>query len=544
MRAKENSYISEIKAQLKRVVSTPAFKSSRILSGFLEFVIEKTLAGKEDEIKEYSIGISVLSRNIDFNPQLDAIVRIHAGRLRRALKEYYYDAGKNDPIVIEIPKGSYIPVFQPKNKIEPNLIKGVEKVKPTRFKPVVAVLPFRNISQDSSRDFFADGLGEQLSTELTLFHEFAVISYYSSRHVASKTNDVKEAAMMLGAKYVLTGTIQHDNEHLRIWVQLILCDNGEQVWAKSFQRNNTASGIFEIQNEIVKSILTAIGGYYGAITRDMMKLPDDNHTNSLEINDAVYLYYHYQKVWSTEALQKAINALEAAVKADPEYALAWAMLGELYLDDKVLALKKIKNPLEEGLKCALRAINIDPKCQHAYQALAWIYLFYHNREECLRSVDKCITINPNTADVWGAMGFVLICAGEFDRGFILLQDAIDHNPYGPHWFNAGFVFYFLYKKDYQSANHWVEKIDVPQLLWDPLLKAAIQGHLNRTEEAAKNLKLLNQMLPDPANQVTDIIGSFLLSNDLKKGILEGLKKAGINSLSQKKISALKGSSLN
>ena len=142
------------------------------------------------------------------------------------------------------------------------------------------------------------------------------------------------------------------------------------------------------------------------------------------------------------------------------------------------------------------------------------------------------------------MGFVLICAGEFDRGFILLQDAIDHNPYGPHWFNAGFVFYFLYKKDYQSANHWVEKIDVPQLLWDPLLKASVQGHLNRTEEAGKNLKLLNQMLPDPANQVTDIIGSFLLSNDLKKGILEGLKKAGINSLSQKKISALKGSSLN
>jgi hypothetical protein len=64
---------------------------------------------------------------------LDAIVRIHAGRLRRALKEYYYDAGKNDPIVIEIPKGSYIPVFQPKNKIENNLSNGVEKVKPGKI---------------------------------------------------------------------------------------------------------------------------------------------------------------------------------------------------------------------------------------------------------------------------------------------------------------------------------------------------------------------------------------------------------------------------
>jgi len=350
--------------------------------------------------------------------------------------------------------------------------------------------------------------------------------------------------MLLGAKYVITGTIQHDNKQIRIWVQLILSDNGEQLWARSFQRNNTASGIFEIQNEIVKSILTAIGGYYGAITRDMMKVQDGNHTNGIDSLDAVSLYYHYQKVWTSEALQKAINALEASVKADPDYALAWAMLGELYLDDKVLAFKKIKNPLEEGLKCALRAVNIDPKCQHAYQALAWIYLFYHKREECLKSVDQCIAINPNAADVWGAMGFVLICAGEFDRGFILLQDAIQYNPYGPWWFNAGFVFHSLYKKDYQSANHWIEKIDMPQLLWDPMLKASVQGHLNRLEEAGKNLKLLNQLLPDPANQVKIIIESFLLSNDLNKEILAGLKKAGLNSASQKKISTLKGSSLN
>jgi len=85
---------------------------------------------------------------------------------------------------------------------------------------------------------------------------------------------------------------------------------------------------------------------------------------------------------------------------------------------------------------------------------------------------------------------------------------------------------------------------VPQLLWDPMLKACVQGHLNRTEYAGKNLKRLNQILPDPANQVKIIIESFLLSNDLNKEILAGLKKAGLNSASQKKISTLKGSSLN
>ena len=140
-------------------------------------------------------------------------------------------------------------------------------------------------------------------------------------------------------------------------------------------RNNTASGLFEIQNEIVKNILTAIGGYYGAIFRDVLKAPNSNHANGIEIYDAIFWYYHYQKVTTIEVFQKAINALEAAVKADPNYALAWAMLGELYMDDKAHEFKKMDNPAEEGLKCALRAVNIDPNCQHAYQALAWIYLF-------------------------------------------------------------------------------------------------------------------------------------------------------------------------
>src|SRR5450755_3600522 len=111
----ENLPEAEIREQLNRILSSAAFKNSRVLSGFLKFVTDETLAGKEMEIKEYSIGIRVLTRNSDFNPQLDSIVRIHAGRLRRALKEYYYECGRTDLILIEIPKGSYIPIFLPQN---------------------------------------------------------------------------------------------------------------------------------------------------------------------------------------------------------------------------------------------------------------------------------------------------------------------------------------------------------------------------------------------------------------------------------------------
>jgi hypothetical protein len=90
MGAKESLPEAIVKDQLNRILSSNAFKNSNVLSGFLKFVTEETLGGREKEIKEYNIGIQVLCRNFDFNPQIDSIVRIHAGRLRRALKEYYY----------------------------------------------------------------------------------------------------------------------------------------------------------------------------------------------------------------------------------------------------------------------------------------------------------------------------------------------------------------------------------------------------------------------------------------------------------------------
>src|SRR5450432_850691 len=530
MRSVENLPEAEIREQLNRILSSSAFKNSRVLSGFLKFVVDSTLAGKEMEIKEYSIGIQVLSRNIDFNPQLDSIVRIHAGRLRRALKEYYYDCGRKDPVLIEIPKGSYIPVFHPRNNRPDSDNKETpfnETIKGATKKPVIAVLPFRNISQNSSRDFFADGLGEQLSTELTWFHDLTIMSYYSSRHVSGLTSDIKEAARLLGAQYLIAGSIQTDETHLHVRVQLIQGINGEQLWAQSFQRDNSASGIFEMQHEIVRSILTAIGGYYGAIFRHVYKTPFHRKANGIETCDAVFWYYHYQKVATKTVMQNTIRALEAAVKTDPDYALAWAMLGEIYLDDKIYEFTKIDNPAEEGLKCALRSIAIDPLCQHGYQALAWIYLFHHNLEECLKAVDQCIAINPNAADMVGGMGFVLICAGEFERGFKLMQDSVQHNPYCPWWFHGGFVFYFLFKKQYPEALHCAEKLNVPELYWDPMLKASALGHLNRVEEAGRNLKLLLQLMPDAGSQVKVITESFLLSSELNKEILEGLTKAGL-----------------
>src|SRR5688572_22437867 len=135
---------SDKKDQLNLILNSPLFLNSKVLSSFLEYIVNETLAGNEQGIKEYMIGVKVLSRHSSFNPQFDGIVRTHAGRLRRALRVYYAENGRSDAIRIEIPKGSYIPVFLSQDM--DNKTEKTESAIKLKNRPVVAVLPFRNIS--------------------------------------------------------------------------------------------------------------------------------------------------------------------------------------------------------------------------------------------------------------------------------------------------------------------------------------------------------------------------------------------------------------
>src|SRR5688572_1592138 len=188
-----NSLISPelVRKELISVLGFEELRNSPILSKFLEYVVLKKLAGDEEEIKEYTIGVKALGRPPDFNPQLDAVVRIHAGRLRRILFQYYQGDGKNDPVIISIPKGTYIPRFdlllpgQPLPVTSKELFATSDE---TEFqeelslsyvdhpRPLLVVLPFHNLSSENSQDFFVAGIGEQLSSDLARFQNISVIS--------------------------------------------------------------------------------------------------------------------------------------------------------------------------------------------------------------------------------------------------------------------------------------------------------------------------------------------------------------------------------
>jgi len=98
-------------AQLERILASPGFLSSERLSQFLRYVVTQTLSGQSTRIKQYTVGVEAMGFGTTFDPQSNPTVRIHARKLRRELDRYYYNHGSEDPIRIDIPKGSYVPVF-------------------------------------------------------------------------------------------------------------------------------------------------------------------------------------------------------------------------------------------------------------------------------------------------------------------------------------------------------------------------------------------------------------------------------------------------
>jgi len=245
--------------QLERIFSDPLFASSEILKRFLTFVVEETLSGRANTIKEYTIGTQVLNKSLNFTPQSDAIVRIHAGRLRRALHQYYEYTGKADPICISIPTGSYVPAFSAPQPVVDNevLIQNIPLL-PQKKNIVIAVAPFSQFESDAAKISFTHALGVQLSTELSHTENCSVIAYYTMCRIAKQTIDIKEIAAAVGVQYVFTGDVQFQKDNCRVNIQLIDTSSSEQVWGRTYKKKFSVMKVFDIQDDIVRDVISFV----------------------------------------------------------------------------------------------------------------------------------------------------------------------------------------------------------------------------------------------------------------------------------------------
>lgn len=514
-----------IREELGRILASPDFQGSAMLRHMLRFVVEKALGGCTQEIKGYTIATQALGRKANFDGNKDPIVRILGGRLRRALEHYYLTHGARDSIRIDIPRGTYIPTFQ--NGCQ-EAIKAAETAVMLPTGPTVAVLPLLNLSGDPQQEYFTDGLGEELTSELARYQDLQVIAFQSTRFYKGREADVREIGQDLKVRFLVAGSVRQAGGTIKINLQVIDALTGSRLWGEQFCRELKADSIIALQEEIARQVVGKIGSLYGVIFRTLSQEARRKPPESLETYEAFLRFHHHVTVLNGQTFAETLKVLEQAVKREPESGLSWSLLSFLYGQSYSLQLAPLESPLEQALVAARKGTALEPENQIARAATAQVYFFRNERELFLPEAEIALALNPNAPAPIGFLGWLLAFYGEWERGLAILEKGKALNPHYPGWFHMAPCFYYFLQKRCNKAYQEAQQLQMPQLFWDPLLRAASLGHLGKSSEAAQALAELLTLKPDFPQQARFLIGCYAKFDYLIDTILEGLRLAGLN----------------
>jgi adenylate cyclase len=378
--------LQAVRWQVERILRSPGFARNERLSRFLRFVVDGHLDGKDHELKESVIAVEVFGRSPDFDSRLDPVVRTEAVRLRARLSGYYAKEGKADALIIELPKGGYVPRFReivatrpptersaPRRKVALALaglvlalaIAGWWWARYRGTAIVIAVLPLENTNHDSANDYFADGLTDELIRNLSIIDGLTVRSRTSSFGLKGKPRNIRDAGRQLQADYILEGSVLRAGRQLRIDVQLVRVHDDFPLWSGRFDRKLT--DVFVIQDEIALGIVNNLRLKLGGGRR--------RYETSLEAYDlylrARAMPNQRSRVWAREAA----GIYQQVIAKDALFAPAYAGLAAAYAASSAQGFRDDHtNELAKMRAAAENAIRLDPLLAEAHDALGMVYM--------------------------------------------------------------------------------------------------------------------------------------------------------------------------
>jgi TolB-like protein len=400
----------------------------------------------------------------------------------------------------------------------------------TSAKPGIIVLPLTNLTGEAEQEYFAKGLTEEISIELTRYQDFRVIGFRIKNQFEIDTNEHKKLLNDLGANFVIQGSVRKDNNKIKVSVRFTDAFTNEQLWGEQFKRELNPSNLISIQEDIARETVTIIANEYGIIPQRIAKDSRKKAPAELDTYEAILRYYHYQIHHTPETAQAAFISLEQALNKNPESGEALAMLATLYGSKYELDLPDSTNALEKIVELSDKAIELEPRDQFVRIVHAWRFFVLNQKERFLIEMEKALDLNPNSPFRIGAIGFFLSLYGEWEKGKQLLDKAMKQNIGFPSWYYGATTVYYYRLNEFEKAYQEAIKYDIPGLFWGPMLLAATLGQLERQSDAEKQISDLKILKPDFENKARHLISRYVKEEELVERIIEGLQKAGLNIL--------------
>ena len=444
---------ASIRTSLENMLACTLFAGSPRQQRFLDYLVTNTLAGNAERLKGYTIAVEVFDRKDDFDPSLDAIVRVEATRLRNKLREYYDILGKDDAIRIDFPKGGYIleislqalPVLERRASSNsalntPRLVEG---------RPSLAVLPFVNIGIDNAKEYFADGVVDSLISMFSRLSGLFIISRQSAFAYKNSSKTSKEIATELGVRYLLEGSVQHAGDQVRIHAQLVDTQDSAQLWSERYDRE--LKDIFALQDELTQSIVSALQIKLDGAEATLFGV---QATTSIVAHDTLLRGIATHRKYTQKTTNEAIVLYQSALALDPNYAAAHAWLARSLslswsqrwnADSAVLGL---------ALSHAKRAVALDPQSSYAISILGWVQLWRQNRDESIAECRRAVVLDPNNAEAHLFLSLALAAAGLGEEALYYVEKAKRFSPV------ADALYMFAHGQTYFAQKNYAKAISI------------------------------------------------------------------------------------
>ena len=454
-----------VQAELDKILASSLFQNSARLSQFLRFTVKTVLGGNGERIKEYLVGVEVFGRDGSYDPRIDPVVRVEAGRLRAKLEEYYRTQGQADPVLIELPKGSYVPVFRTRQQPAPARVSTDEPAPPAVAEPArqrahrpfwglparswavlagaslmilvlavwtavrrnahraaptsIAVLPFMNLSAAPENEYLSDGFSEELTTSLAALQGLRVVARTSAFQFRGKGEDVRRIGEQLNVGAVLEGSVRKEGDRLRVTAQLISTADGYHLWSGAY--DGQSSDLYTIQENIVQETAHAL----------RMPAPAEKerplagrHTENPEAHE---LYLQGRYFWSKRGvheMERSIELFEGAIQKDPSYAPAYAGLADTYAVMMANLQMSPARAVPLAKAAAMRALELNPQMAEAHASLGLVKSKgewdWRGGEQEFR---RAIALSPSYATAHHWLGVHLTVMGRFEEADAELRKA-------------------------------------------------------------------------------------------------------------------------
>jgi tetratricopeptide (TPR) repeat protein len=487
----------DCRAAAVRVLASSAFLASPNLAAFLRFVVEATLSGQSDRIKGYTIGTEALGRSSDFDPQIDPIVRVEAGRLRRTLYSYYANDGADDPIVIALPIGSYVPTFTPREPVAPVAPAGDVVVpaepQPRRRLVLIAWTVFAFIAafglihlvvmrvgkdavtvgspdrfvvastQSEAAPLRMTGAGASgarwpgLSMPLVAIEPVVAAGTRAARfdgaglqqklqNALSRFDEVRVhiepaapssgqgAARRDPVDYRLAATLDAEGaEAPQLTVRLLDAGDNAVVWSKTYRN---VAGDRAAEEGLLLDVMSALGGPDGII------LPNERRkwagNAAIDPQYACILdSYEYWRRYSADLHARVRACLEQLTTTAPNSSVGHAMLAYVYAREHYFGRSEKDDAIpwaDRAFAAARRAVELNPNSALAFHALSGALFARNNIPQGLGAAEKAVELNPYNVIMISGLGFRLVRVGEIERGLALLRQAAPFRSGFSSWY--------------------------------------------------------------------------------------------------------------